>query len=159
MNNLTEKFLSVLDALQKEHVEYVLIGGFAIVLHGSNRFTEVLDIFVKTTVENIDRLRKALHIVFNDDNINEITTPEINSYAVIRYGTTDNFSIDIIGNLGEAFSYEDILYKKIEFEGKTIRLATVESLYKLKEKTFRAIDQSDLIFLANKIKSQIANND
>lgn len=158
MNNLTEKFLSVLNALQKEHVDYVLIGGFAIVLHGGTRFTEDMDIFVKTTEENILRLRKALDSVFHDASINEITLPEINNYAVIRYGTTDDFAIDIIGKLGEAFSYEDISYQEVIVEGKKVRLATIESLYKLKEKTYRAVDQSDLLFLAEKMRSRDKSN-
>jgi hypothetical protein len=158
VNNLTEKFLSVLNALQKEHVDYVLIGGFAIVLHGGTRFTEDMDIFVKTTEENILRLRKALDSVFHDASINEITLPEINNYAVIRYGTTDDFAIDIIGKLGEAFSYEDISYQEVIVEGKKVRLATIESLYKLKEKTYRAVDQSDLLFLAEKMRSRDKSN-
>ncbi len=158
MNNLTEKFLSVLDALQKERVDYVLIGGFAIVLHGATRFTQDIDIFVKTTEENIVRLRNALNSVFHDESINEITLPEINNYDVIRYGTNDDFSIDIIGKLGEAFSYEDVAYKEVFVEGKKIRLATIESLYKLKEKTYRAIDRADLLFLAEKMKNR-DNND
>jgi hypothetical protein len=158
LNNLTEKFLSVLDALQKEHVDYVLIGGFAIVLHGATRFTEDIDIFVKTTEDNISRLRKALDSVFHDDSINEITLPEINNYDVIRYGTNDDFSIDIIGKLGEAFSYEDISYKEVSVEGKKVRLATIDSLYKLKEKTYRTVDQGDLLFLAEKMKTRDENN-
>ncbi len=159
MNNLTEKFLSVLNALQKEKVDYVLIGGFAIVLHGSTRFTEDLDLFVRTTEENIEKLRKALHSVFHDESIEEITGSEIKNYAVIRYGTTEDFYIDIIGKLGEAFVFEDISYKEIVMEGIKIRLATAESLYKLKEKTFRAIDQDDLLFLSEKIRNQNKKND
>ncbi len=158
MDNLTGVFLSVLDALHKEKVDYVLIGGFAVVLHGSKRFTEDLDIFIKNTEENLTRLRTALHSVFHDKSIEEITVSEIDSYAVVRYGATDDFYLDIIGNLGEAFSYEDVLCQEIEVDGRVVRLATVESLYKLKEKTFRAIDQSDLLFLSEKIRSQKDGN-
>ena len=158
LNNQLEKFLTVLEALHKADVDYILIGGFAIVLHGSTRFTEDLDIFVGTTEDNIDKLRKALNSVFHDDNINEITAPEIKNYAVIRYGSTDNFFIDIIGNLGEAFSIDSITSQVIEVEGRFVRIATPESLYKLKEKTFRAIDQEDLVFLADKMNREGKND-
>ena len=134
MNNLSEKFLSVLNALQQEGVDYVLIGGFAIVLHGSSRFTEDMDIFIRNTEKNIERLRKALNSVFNDDSISEITSQEIQNYAVIRYGTAEDFYIDIIGNIGEKFSYDDILSEEIIVEGVKIKIATIESLYKLKKK-------------------------
>jgi predicted nucleotidyltransferase len=149
----------VLDALRKENVDYVLIGGFAIVLHGSTRFTEDLDIFVRTSDDNIDKLRKALYSVFQDENVKEITGSEIRDYAVIRYGATEDFYIDIIGKLGDAFSFEDISYKEIDIEGTKIKLATLETLYKLKEKTFRAIDQNDLLFLSEKIRNKNKGND
>ncbi len=157
MNNLSEKFLSVLNALQQEEVDYVLIGGFAIVLHGSSRFTEDMDIFIRNTEKNIERLRKALNSVFNDDSISEITSQEIQNYAVIRYGTAEDFYIDIIGNIGEKFSYDDILSEEIIVEGVKIKIATIESLYKLQEKTYRAVDQNDLLFLAEKLKSKRIN--
>ena len=32
--DLIDKFLQVIDQFEKENVEYVLIGGFAVVLHG-----------------------------------------------------------------------------------------------------------------------------
>lgn len=154
MNNLTEKFLSVLNALQQEEVDYVLIGGYALVLHGSPRFTEDMDIFIRNTEKNIERLRKALNSVFNDDSISEITSQEIQNYAVIRYGTAEDFYIDIIGNIGEKFSYDDIHFEEIIVEGVKIKIASIEFLYKLKEKTYRAVDQNDLLFLAEKLKSK-----
>lgn len=158
MNNQTEKFLSILSALQKEGVDYVLIGGFAVVLHGSPRFTEDIDLFIRNNESNLEKLRTALKQVFKDQSIDEITVPEIEQYAVIRYGTTDDFYIDIIGNIGEAFSFDDIKSEWIEVQGTKIRIATLESLYKLKEKTYRAVDQADLLFLAERIRNK-RNND
>jgi len=154
LNNQTEKFLAVLDALQKEGVDYVLIGGFAVVLHGSPRFTEDIDLFIRNNESNLEKLRTALKHVFNDPSIDEITVPEIKQYAVIRYGTTDDFYIDIIGNLGEAFSFDDIKSEEIDVRGTKVRIATLESLYKLKEKTYRAVDQSDLLFLAERLRNK-----
>ena len=154
MRNLTEKFLAVIDSLNREGVDYVLIGGFAVVLHGSNRMTEDIDICIRNNEENVERLRKALFSVFKDESIEEITVPELENYSVIRYGNQDNFTMDIIGNLGEAFSIENIVSEQIEVDGVKVRIATLESLYKMKEKTYRPIDQMDLFFLAAGIKSK-----
>ena len=148
MKNLTEKFLSVIAALNREGVDYVLIGGFAVVLHGSNRMTEDIDICIRNNEENVERLRKALYMVFKDDSIKEITVPEIENYSVIRYGNEDNFTMDIIGNPGDGFLFENIVSEQIEVDGVEVRIATLESLYKMKEKTYRPIDQIDLVFLA-----------
>ncbi len=54
-----EDFLDVLKAFQKEKLEYILIGGFAVIIHGMPRVTQDLDIFVKMVPENIEKLRIA----------------------------------------------------------------------------------------------------
>jgi len=131
-----------------------LVGGFAVVLQGGLRFTEGLEILIRPTELNLERLRAALKQVFNDRSIDEITVPEIKQYAVIRYGTTDDFYIDITGNIGEAFSFDDIKSEEILVKGTKVKIATLESLYKLKEKTYRAIDQADLLFLAERIRNK-----
>ncbi|PJA99331.1 MAG: hypothetical protein CO128_03950, partial [Ignavibacteriales bacterium CG_4_9_14_3_um_filter_30_11] len=88
-------FLNIFDALEKQNVNYVLIGGFAINLYGLQRGTQDIDLFIENDGNNLRRLRTALKSIYNDDSINEITLEELNSYAVIRYGTPDNFNIDI----------------------------------------------------------------
>ena len=76
MANQLKKFLTVIDALNSFKVEYILIGGVAVILHGLERLTRNIDIFIKMTEENIEKLRKALFSVFDDPSINEITFEE-----------------------------------------------------------------------------------
>lgn len=45
--DLFNKFLEVIDTLEKEKVDYILVGGFAMVLYGMPRTTQDLDLFVK----------------------------------------------------------------------------------------------------------------
>lgn len=52
-----EKFITLLN---KAEVEYVVIGGVALVAHGSARVTFDLDICYKCTKENVERLCNAL---------------------------------------------------------------------------------------------------
>jgi hypothetical protein len=47
MKDLFEKFLEVLEAFGKEEVDYILVGGFAVILHGMPRLTQDIDVFVK----------------------------------------------------------------------------------------------------------------
>lgn len=149
--DLIEKFFQVIDQFEQEKVEYVLIGGFAVVLHGFPRFTQDIDIFIRPTEENVAKIKKALQKVFNDASIEEITHEELDKYPVIRYGTPEGFSIDLIGRIGEAFRFGDISYRAVKLEGHTVRLATPESLLRLKENTMREIDQLDAKFLREKI--------
>jgi len=147
-------FLNIFDALEKQNVNYVLIGGFAINLYGLQRGTQEIDLFIENDGNNLQRLRTALKSIYNDDSINEITLEELNSYAVIRYGTPDNFNIDIITHIGKLFNYNDLEYKVIDLSGHKIKIATVETLLKLKSGSYRQIDISDVIFLKKIIKDK-----
>lgn len=62
----------VLEALEREAVQYAVFGAVALGIHGLARSTEDLDVFVAPTVENVERLKRALHSVFDDVSIDEI---------------------------------------------------------------------------------------
>ena len=113
MNDLFDKFLNVLDALGKEKVNYILVGGLAVIIYGMPRLTQDIDIFVEMEPQNINKLQKALKTVFADDCIDGITVNELNQYSVIRYGYPDGFYIDIMANLGEVATYADLQYETI----------------------------------------------
>ncbi len=149
-----KKYLQVLNALEKEGVEYVLIGGVAVILHGLQRLTRDIDIFIKMTPENILKLRKALFSIFKDKDIEEITYEDLLEYPVIRYGTPDNFFIDIMAKLGEVATFNDLDYDVIEVEGSKINIATPETLYFLKKDTIRPEDKRDAFFLKEVIKNK-----
>ena len=90
--NLFDKLLQIADALEREKVEYILIGGFAVILYGLPRLTQDLDLFINNTTDNVQRLRTALNQVFQDQSIEEITVKELDRYPVIRYGSPDGFT-------------------------------------------------------------------
>jgi hypothetical protein len=46
--------------LDEHHVEYALIGGYAIAVHGMNRFSEDIDLLVNPSKENAERWIAAL---------------------------------------------------------------------------------------------------
>ncbi len=152
--NLFDRFLEVLRALHQEEVQYILIGGFAVILHGSPRLTQDIDILIKLTPDNIDRLHKGLFKVFEDNDVQDITFSDLKKYAVVRYGSPDGFYIDFMARIGELAAYEDIEFETIEKEGVPIHLATVESLYKLKKDSIRPEDQRDLFYLETLLKNK-----
>jgi hypothetical protein len=153
-----KEFLKVLKALEDEEVDYILIGGFAVILHGLPRFTVDMDFFVKMVETNIQKLRKALYSVFADSDIEEITVDELIKYPVIRYGTPNGFHIDIMAQLGETAIYEDLEYEIMEVEGQKIKVATAESLLKLKQGTIRPEDKADALFLKELLERKKMQN-
>jgi hypothetical protein len=150
--DLFDKFLRLIQSMEDEGVEYILIGGYAIILHGFLRATQDVDFFVNPSEENLNKLRKALKSVYKDDAIDEITSKELMQYAVIRYGTEDGFSIDLIARIGEAFQFSDLQYEKKVINGISLKIATAQTLYKLKKNTYREIDQMDIQFLLRKME-------
>jgi predicted nucleotidyltransferase len=150
--DLFEFFLQILRALAQEKVEYILIGGFAVILHGLARLTADIDIFIKPEVENLNRLKKALKEVFPaDPEIDSVSLEDLREYAVVRFGTTANFYIDIVAAIGDMFHYEDLQYELREVDGVSIRIATPETLFKMKKDTVRPEDKRDAWFLAELI--------
>lgn len=122
------------------------------IFHGMERLTRHIGLFVKMDPKNIERLRKALHSVFEDPSINEITFNELHNYPVIRYGTPNGFYIDIMAHIGEVIDYKDLEYEIIDYQGIKIKIGTPETLYNLKKDTVRHQDKMDAIFLKELIK-------
>ncbi len=151
MENIFGKFLELMASFEKNDVEYVLIGGIAINLHGFSRNTQDIDLFINPLEENINKFKKSLFEVFKDEEINEITLHELEKYPVIRYGTDSGFFIDIISKIGDKFMFNDLQYEIKNVDGIKVKLADLKTLYKLKEKTYREIDQLDLKFLKSKL--------
>jgi hypothetical protein len=140
------KFLKLIENLNYYKVEYILIGGFAIILYGYNRITNDIDLIINGTIDNLNNLRNALNNLYSDKSIEEITIDELENYSVIRYGTPDDFNIDIIKKIGEK-SYNDTNFEIVCYNNIRVNVATPESLYKMKEKTMRPIDEMDILFL------------
>lgn len=155
MHELDKEFIRICDTFNKYNVKYVVIGGFAVILHGLPRTTEDIDFFIEDSVENIKRLRTALKELYNDPSIEEITHEEIKEYAVIRYGTPDDFYIDIIARLGSEVSSEEVLNSYVIFEIDNVKIPVcdIEMLIKMK-KTVRERDLRDLKFLMKKATEQ-----
>ena len=141
-----DEFLKILQAMEQEGVEYVLVGGFAVILHGMPRHTMDIDLFVRLEEENVARLRQALDAIYNDADISEITYSELVEYPVIRYGSPTGTVIDIMTKQGELISYDDLEFRAIDVEGQNIRVATPETLLKMKEGSLRPGDQQDANF-------------
>lgn len=54
-----EHFREFIQALNQHKVEYVLVGGMAVILHGYVRGTGDMDVWVNKTKENYSRLKRA----------------------------------------------------------------------------------------------------
>lgn len=146
-----ETIRALFAALRDENVDYVLIGALALDVLGIGRLTEDIDLFVRPTPENVDRLRRALHRVWQDPSIDEITAADLaGDYPAIQYVAPDGTPIDILSRLGEAFEFADLAATVYSYGDVEVRVATPETLYRMKRDTVRLRDQADAQILKEK---------
>jgi hypothetical protein len=140
-----DRSLEVLRALEREGVRYAVFGAVALNLHGLARATRDLDLFVAPDPANVARLRAALHSVFADPSIDEITADDLGGeYPAIAYVPPEgDFAIDIVARLGEAFAFADVETERVTWEGLGVTVATPAMLYRMKRDTIRPQDRAD----------------
>ena len=140
-----DRFLVLLRALNREGVEYVVVGAVALGLHGLARATEDVDLFVRPTPDNVAGLKRALSAVWPDPDIETIDAGHLaGEYPVVRYGPPDGaFTLDILSRLGDRFAFDDIEAVTVELEGEPVPVATPRMLYVMKRDTVRPLDHAD----------------
>lgn len=141
-----DEIIRVLRAFEAAGLEYVLIGAAAMGFHGLVRATEDLDLFIRATPENVERLRAALREAYGGDpHIDEISAADLlGEYPAVRYyPPTGDVYLDVITRLGDAARFETVEAETKEIEGIQVRVATPAALYLLKRGTVRAIDRQD----------------
>jgi hypothetical protein len=146
------RVLSIVEAFNRESVDYKIFGGVAVNLHGLPRTTDDVDFFVDPKPENVVRIKRALRSIWDDPHLDEIQDGEmIGAYPNFSYEPPDEpFSIDVVSRLGDAFVYGDLEAETIEIQGLSVRLVTAETLYRMKRDTVRPIDKIDAVRLRKK---------
>lgn len=126
-----EQAVEVLAAFEHEQVRYALIGSLAMAAHGIVRATQDADFFISPDPDNVERLKRALRAVFQDQGIEGIESADLaGSYPVIRYVSPDGLLIlDLIARIGDAFGFDDIEWQELSLDGVTVRVATPRMLY------------------------------
>jgi Nucleotidyl transferase AbiEii toxin, Type IV TA system len=141
-----DEIMRVLRAFQAAGLEYVLIGATAMGFHGLIRATEDLDLFIRATPENVERLRAALRTVYEGDvHIAEISSEDLlGDYPAVRYyPPSGDLYFDVLTRLGEAATFETVEAEIKDINGTQVRVATPSALYKLKKGTIRLQDHAD----------------
>lgn len=141
-----DEILRVLRAFEAAGLEYVLIGATAMGFHGVVRATEDVDLMIRATADNIERLRVALREVYvGDPHIEEISTADLlGDYPAVRYyPPSGDLYFDVLTRLGEAARFETVDAEVKQVAEISVSVATPGALYRLKKDTVRAKDHQD----------------
>lgn len=146
MSNLfNPDFLDFLQSLNKCEVDYILVGGYAVILHGYDRVTADMDIWVRCTPENYSKLCEAFQAfgmpVFDMTLDNFL---DFEKWDVFRFGRKP-VAIDIMTKV-KGLDFEDAFesseLKRID--GIPVRLIHYNHLIEAKKQAGRNKDLNDL---------------
>ena len=137
---LPEDFKEFISSLNSNRVRYLLVGGWAVAIHGYPRLTKDMDFLIAVDDENIDRLRKAL-LDFKAPITDMVRFKEIGS--VFRMGRSP-VQIDII-NQASGIDFEECYPRRIfvKVEDIEISLISKEDLIVNKRSSGRSQDLAD----------------
>jgi predicted nucleotidyltransferase len=132
---------SLLKALLDHEIEFVLIGGFASVIHGSNHVTQDLDICAVLTSSQIDKLRGALaglhpiHRMNIKANISFADRPAGEEKVENIYLQTDAGILDILSNVTGVGDFNELKKNAISVPlfGAHCLVMSLDDLIKSKE--------------------------
>lgn len=152
-----DELIRVFRALEQAGVEYVLVGGAALGMHGIIRGTEDVDLLIKASRENVQRIASALRSVYQDDpSIEGIRADDLlGDCPVVRYcAPSGKLCLDLIAGISEKETFESVDAETMEYREVRFRVATAAALYRLKKGIPRPIDRQDAAALRASFESE-----
>jgi predicted nucleotidyltransferase len=142
---------ALLAALSEGGVEFVVIGGIALALHGSVRTTEDLDIVPDPDPANLDRLCRLLEAEQATLLLNPARRFGAREAWMLRRGrnvslTTEHGDIDLVRRLPGVPDYESLRQdaERFDVDGLTITVASPGQLIAMKHARGSAQDGADI---------------
>jgi hypothetical protein len=135
-----------LSAFNEESVEYLVVGAYALAAHGFVRATGDIDLWIKSSEENAERVMKAL-MTFGaplaDLSIEDLIKPDL----IFQIGVIPR-RIDILTSIdGVTFTEAWDLRQEISLEGLKVPVISRPHLIQNKKKSGRPKDKIDVEWL------------
>lgn len=144
----------LVSSLNKNHVDYLLIGGYALFAHGYHRATTDIDILVPATREAGEKVRHAL-MVLPDQAAKDIDCAWFEEGENIR--VADEFVVDVMLNAGgETYETLNRFADLIDLDGIPVRTINLEGLLRTKQ-TIRDKDVADRVVLERALETLRGN--
>ena len=132
-----------IQSLNDNHVRYLVIGGYAVALHGYPRYTKDIDIWVEMTPVNAANMVKALE-QFGFGSLGLQATDFLTPDQIIQLGYPPN-RIDLVTTpSGVDFQSCYASRVTVEIDDVTVSFIDLENLRKNKQAAGRQQDLADL---------------
>ena len=140
-------FESLLDGLVQRRIEFILVGGLAVCLNGFVRLTEDVDILIKNSPENVERLIAFLKL-FGEGSGSTLTPSDFTDEpGAIRI--SEDFILDVFVRMNGK-TFVDLMPHTRGFRlnsENSVHYLTTQGLIETKRGSVRDKDQFDLIVL------------
>ncbi len=144
-NIFNPDFQDFIRSLNESDVKYILVGGYAVIIHGYNRTTGDLDIWVERSVENYHKLIQAFQKfgmpVFDMSMSNFLENSKLDVFTFGR----PPVSIDVMLSV-KGMDFEEV-YSNLEkriVEGLEVKVISLSELLKAKAASGRNKDLDDV---------------
>ncbi|CAN5294622.1 nucleotidyl transferase AbiEii/AbiGii toxin family protein [soil metagenome] len=157
--NLNKDFLDFIELLNQHKTAYMVVGGYAVGLHGYPRYTGDLDIWIEKTEENVDRLLMVIKdfggpLAEIDKKLLMKNATKQNPSPGISFGR-EPIRIEVITQIdGVLFSECTERAMTKEIAGVPLRYIHYNDLIKNKLSTGRSKDIVDIEELEKKMKDK-----
>jgi predicted nucleotidyltransferase len=145
------RFADLLRLLSEAGVEFVVVGGLAVISHGHARTTLDLDVCYARSPENIRKLASALQPIHPRLRGAPEGLPFFWDERTLRNGlnftlVTDLGDLDLFGEVTGLGNYNDIALRAVEVDlrGISVRILALDDLIRSKAAAGRAKDLVDL---------------
>ena len=142
---------SLIGALARAGIDFVVIGGVAVVVQASPRFTRDLDICYSTDAANLERLGQLLVSLGARLRGVEEDLPFVPDASTLRHTQTLTLStrdgdLDLLVEPAGSPSYAALRRRAdvVELDGQPVRIASLEDLIAMKRAAGRPQDQIDI---------------
>ena len=138
---LNKDFREFIELLNQNDVKYLIVGGYAVAVHGYPRYTKDIDIWVFTDELNLKKIVKVINdFGFKSSNIKVADLKE--SGTVVQLGLPPN-RIDLIT---DGVDFDDCYNNKFEIitDGLKMNFIGLDHLKKNKKASGRYQDLADL---------------
>lgn len=140
---LSQDFKEFIALLNQHNVRYLVVGGYAVAIHGHPRYTKDLDIWVWVDIENAKNILTTLK-EFGFASL-DLTEQDFLTFGyVIQLGVPPN-RIDILTQ-ADGLEFESCYSSKVivEINGLAVNFIDLANLKKNKQATGRFQDLADL---------------
>lgn len=139
----------ILNRLINAEIDFVLIGGYAGIVHGSTQVTQDIDICAALTKENIEKLRKCLkdanpiHRMNSNFKPSFLDYPEETESLNAIYLETDFGILDILASVTAVGNFETVKQNAVEIEvfGRKCFVISLDDLIQVKSHMGREKDK------------------